>query len=95
MLMYESHESYSSCGLGTDGTDLIVDLVKKSANLFGAKITGGGSGGTVAVLGRKNADSEIEKMAEEYEKQTGHKPYIFKGSSIGAAEFGYIKLTIK
>lgn len=93
LLMYQSHESYSACGLGTDGTDLIVELVKKSANLFGAKITGGGSGGAVAVLGRKDADFEIEKVAEEYERRTGHQPYIFKGSSIGAAEFGYIKLT--
>ena len=50
-LMYGSHQSYSDCGLRTDGTDLIVDLVRRSPNLFGARMTGGGSGGTVAVLG--------------------------------------------
>ena len=51
-LMFQSHASYSRCGLGSEGTDRIVDLVKRSAggDLYGAKITGGGSGGTVAIL---------------------------------------------
>jgi L-arabinokinase len=50
-LMYESHASYSACGLGSEGTDLLVNLVRASGpknGLYGAKITGGGSGGTVA-----------------------------------------------
>ncbi len=91
-LMYQSHESYSACGLGTSGTDLLVELVKQSKNLYGAKITGGGSGGTVAVLGKKNAAEEIEKVAAAYEKHTNYQPYIFSGSSNGAAEFGFLKL---
>ena len=91
-LMYRSHESYSDCGLGSDGTDLLVKLVKNSKNLYGAKITGGGSGGTVAVLGRKGADAEIAEIAKTYKQQTGYQPYIFSGSSMGAAEFGYLKL---
>ncbi|MGH2370617.1 MAG: galactokinase, partial [Chloroflexota bacterium] len=53
-LMYGSHRSYSrNCGLGSKETDLLVSLVRQAgpdAGLFGAKITGGGSGGTVAVL---------------------------------------------
>lgn len=93
-LMFESHESYSACGLGANGTDLLVELAAKSEKLCGAKITGGGSGGTVAVLGRKGADAEIEKIAAEYEKQTGYQPYIFSGSSLGAAEFGHLKLNL-
>lgn len=91
-LMYESHESYTACGLGTGGTDLLIELVKKSKNLYGAKITGGGSGGTVAVLGRKEADGEIQEIARQYEKQTGHRAHIFSGSSLGAAAFGVLKL---
>lgn len=93
-LMYQSHASYSACGLGADGTDLLVEFVKKSERLYGAKITGGGSGGTVAVLGRKGADSEIKRIAEDYEKQTGCRPYIFSGSSPGAAAFGHLKLSL-
>jgi L-arabinokinase len=94
-LMYQSHASYSACGLGSDGTDRLVALVRESgpsAGLFGAKITGGGSGGTVAVLGRREARPEIEKIAEQYARETGHRPYIFEGSSPGSAAFGYMKL---
>src|SRR5206468_9719538 len=45
-LMVESHESYRACGLGSDGTDRLVELVAAEGpdrGLFGAKITGGGS----------------------------------------------------
>lgn len=92
-LMYASHDSYSSCGLGTEGTDLLVELVGESPNLFGAKITGGGSGGTVAVLGRQGADPEVKWVADEYEERTGHQPHIFVGSSTGAAGFGHVKFS--
>jgi galactokinase len=50
-LMYESHESYSRCGLGSDRTSEIVELGKRlGPSVYGAKITGGGSGGTVCLL---------------------------------------------
>src|SRR5207248_1326962 len=29
-LMYQSHESYSSCGLGSERTDIIVNLVREA-----------------------------------------------------------------
>lgn len=85
-IMYESHASYSSCGLGSDGTDLLVSLVKnkKPDGLIGARISGGGSGGTVVVLGASGADTAIEKVCHEYEQATGYKPHIFSGSSSGA-----------
>ena len=94
-LMYESHASYSACGLGSDGTDLLVQLVREAGilqGLYGAKITGGGSGGTVAVLGRRDAGHAVESVAVEYERRTGHRPYIFAGSSPGSAAFGHIRL---
>lgn len=58
----QCHYSYSACGLGSDGTDRLVHLVQEiqhsatskaeGGTLCGAKITGGGSGGTVCVIGR-------------------------------------------
>lgn len=90
-LMYGSHESYSACGLGSDGTDRLVELVKKAgpaSGLFGAKITGGGSGGTVAVLGRNGSAAAVDGVAAEYRKLTGRRPRIFAGSSPGAYAFG-------
>jgi galactokinase len=92
-LMYQSHASYSACGLDSEGTDQLVELVRAAGvnkGLFGAKITGGGSGGTVAVLGRHDAGAAVMEVANSYAKKTGHQPYIFSGSSPGSAAFGHL-----
>jgi len=65
-LMAQSHASYSACGLGSDATDALAEAVRAAGpahGLFGAKITGGGSGGTVAVLGRAEADQVVRAIA--------------------------------
>jgi len=65
-LMYQSHVSYSACGLGSQDTDLIVDFVRQAGlqtGFYGAKITGGGGGGTVAILARQGMKSQIDKIA--------------------------------
>jgi L-arabinokinase len=90
-LMYQSHASYSACGLGSAGTDRIVDLVRQEGpdnGLYGARITGGGSGGTVAVLGHHDASAAIDRVAAAYHAVAGHRPQIFSGSSPGVASFG-------
>lgn len=92
-LMYQSHASYAACGLGAEATDLLVALVRAAGaaqGFFGAKITGGGSGGTVAVLGRRGSD--IGRIAQAYEARTGHRPQVFSGSSSGSAAFGTLRL---
>jgi len=81
-LMYQSHASYSACGLGATATDAIVEAIRNygpTHGLYGAKITGGGSGGTVAVLGRPEALPLVRRIAEQY--ATG---LVFTGSSDGA-----------
>jgi galactokinase len=86
-LMYASHASYSACGLGNDGTDQLVELVRTAgadSGLYGAKSTGGGSGGTVAVLGRADAERAVDRVARKYTEATGRDAYIFRGSSPGA-----------
>jgi galactokinase len=90
-LMYDSHESYGRCGLGAAGTDRLVALVRAegpAAGLYGARITGGGSGGTVAVLGRRDAAPAIARVADAYERHTGYRPHVFAGSSPGVVAFG-------
>ncbi len=51
-LMYQSHTGYTICGLGNIYTTEIVEMVKEQQGkgVYGAKITGGGSGGTVCIL---------------------------------------------
>jgi L-arabinokinase len=96
-LMYESHASYTVCGLGSPGTERLVELVRAegpAAGLYGARITGGGSGGTVAVLGRQDASAAIVRVAGAFERATGHRPHIFSGSSAGAHASGTRSVTL-
>lgn len=92
-LMYASHYSYGwNCGLGCEETDLIVRLVQQRGplqGLYGAKITGGGSGGTVAVLADADARERAVEVAEEYARRTGNEPDLFDGTSPGACAFGH------
>jgi L-arabinokinase len=95
--MYESHASYGACGLGSPGTDRLVALARAEgpgAGLYGARITGGGSGGTVAVIGRKDASGAIARVAEAYERETGYRPHVFAGSSPGVVAFGARSMTL-
>ena len=93
-LMYRSHASYSDrVDLGSPETDLLVALVRERGperGLFGAKITGGGSGGTVAVLTADTADADaaLAEICAEYEKRAGIAPRPIVGSSPGAVMFG-------
>jgi galactokinase len=94
-LMYASHVSYGDCArLGAEECDLLVDLVRanESGGLYGAKITGGGSGGTVAVLCDvgPQADATLTRIMTEYEMKTGLRPDLFNGSSPGAWAAGTV-----
>jgi len=92
-LMRGSHRSYSACGLGSEGSDRLVELVRAARperGLFGAKITGGGSGGTVAVLGTVAAESCVREIAERYTVETGREAQVFTESGPGAAESGVL-----
>ena len=94
-LMYESHASYSACGLGSDGTDRLVSLARTAGSargIYGAKITGGGSGGTVALLADASAGDTVRAIAREYTAETARDAYIFEGTSPGAARIGAIRL---
>jgi L-arabinokinase len=95
-LMYGAHTGYSDCGLGSKETDLLVNMVRRQADhdLFGAKITGGGAGGTVAILGKDTARAadSVARIVSEYRKQTGIEPFLFEGSSKGADAFGILTI---
>jgi L-arabinokinase len=92
-LMYGAHESYrTNCQLSVDEVDFLVEAVRKrgpKAGLYGAKITGGGTGGTVAVFGKLAALKEqMPQIAVEYSRRVGAMPDLFEGTSPGAMEFG-------
>lgn len=94
-LMYQSHTSYSACGLGCAATDELVRQVREQgaeSGLLGARITGGGSGGTVAVLAKKNSEYAVLEVAKRYREKTGRAPTVFRGTSHGAKVFCKVSL---
>jgi L-arabinokinase len=96
-LMYLSHLGYSECGLGSEATDKIVELVReeKANELLGAKITGGGAGGTVAILGWNSpvAEAAFQRVLAKYASWSKSEPYVFSGSSAGCDKFGVIRVS--
>jgi galactokinase len=87
-LMYQSHYSYTECGLGCESADLIVSLVCEeglASGLYGAKISGGGA---VVILGRKNAAEALLRVVGRFADAQDVAPYLFEGSSMGADSFG-------
>ncbi len=99
-LMYESHRSYGeNCHLGSEETDFLVEEVRRRGpdrGLFGAKITGGGSGGTVAVLMRDTPEAEaaLDEVRNAYAAAYGFAPRRFVGSSPGAMGWEPIQGTL-
>ncbi|PRW59111.1 L-arabinokinase-like isoform X2 [Chlorella sorokiniana] len=103
-LMRQSHASYSRCGLGSEGTDRLVALVQEEQDaavargeeppLFGAKITGGGCGGTVGILAVAGpaGDAAVQRVVQRYAVETGSQSHLFQGSSSGAVAFGTLRL---
>jgi galactokinase len=93
-LMFATHESYSRCGLTEEGTDLLVALARqyKDRGVYGARITGGGSGGTVAFLADRDSAAAVRSLAEEYKTAAGRETYFFEGSSPGCASYGIVRL---
>jgi galactokinase len=94
-LLNASHASYGECGLGSVATDRLVELVSEAGperGLFGARITGGGSGGTVAILGRWGAEQVVHDIANRFRRETGRGGLVMHGSSDGAIRFGTPRL---
>jgi L-arabinokinase len=60
--------------------------------IYGAKITGGGSGGTVARLADATAGETVRAIARRYAEESGQGAYVFEGSSPGAARIGTVRL---
>lgn len=84
-LMFQSHASYSRLGLGSPATDAIVGRIREAGwreGLVGARISGGGAGGTVAVLGRADAEPLVHSIADELGAS------VVDCSSNGATHFG-------
>ncbi len=88
-LMLASHASYGQrAKLGSAETDLLVSALMRAGpgkGIYGAKITGGGSGGTVVALCRPDARPAVDEACRHYQEKTHLAPQIITGSGPGAA----------
>ena len=67
-MMRLTHAGYTAIGLGCDETDAMVTKLTAmgpAAGIYGARVSGGGSGGTIAVLLEKSAIPALEALAHE------------------------------
>ena len=90
----QSHAAYRECGLGSEACDELVSRALK-AGFFGAKMTGGGAGGVVAILGRSRDLHAIYSVAEDYAAERDSLPHVFEGSSSGVDAFGVRSLQLR
>ena len=93
-LMYASHWSYGQrCGMASIEADALVNAIRQrgaARGLYGAKVTAGGCGGSLAVLSAATAQASeaLTEACDEFTGRTGHPVTILIGSSPGAAAFG-------
>jgi L-arabinokinase len=67
-LMRASHDGYGTMGLGSPPTDRIVevlDAVGPDGGVYGSRVSGGGSGGTVVVLATTAAIECLPELARK------------------------------
>jgi galactokinase len=81
-LMYASHRSLrDDFDVSSAELDALVDVageIGEAGGVFGARLTGGGFGGsTVTLVRTENLDAVAEALGGEYGRRTGHAPTTF------------------
>jgi galactokinase len=77
-LFYASHASMrDDYEVSIPEIDLIVDLARDDADVYGARLTGGGFGGSVVMLAHAGRGQAVaERIADAYAKRSGKQPKI-------------------
>jgi galactokinase len=77
-LFYESHDSMrDDYEVSVPEIDLIVDLARRDRDVYGARLTGGGFGGSVVALARLGAGrAAAERLAAAYARESGQNPTV-------------------
>jgi galactokinase len=88
-LMWQSHASLrDDYDVSCKELDLMVEIARQCEAVLGARMTGGGFGGsTVNLVRRENIERFIEKITSEYKKETGIEPMTLVSNAVdGASE---------
>jgi galactokinase len=77
-LMNASHDSQrDDYAVSVPAIDLLVELGRAEPNVLGARLTGGGFGGSIVLLARSGAGAAVaSRVAEEYARRSGRKATI-------------------
>lgn len=77
-LLYASHESLRNFyEVSTEEIDFIVEELKKADAVYGARMIGGGFGGSVLVLSKCDISGELLKIERAYESAFGIKMKVY------------------
>ncbi|PYE54462.1 galactokinase [Deinococcus yavapaiensis] len=82
-LFFASHASMrDDYAVSVPEVDLIVELAREHPEIFGARLTGGGFGGSVVMLARLGTGRRVgELIAEAYGTRTGREPKLLTPSA--------------
>ncbi len=77
-LFYASHASMrDDYQVSIPEIDLIVELARADGAVYGARLTGGGFGGSVVMLAHAGQGKKVaERIAEDYAKRSGQQPRV-------------------
>jgi galactokinase len=77
-LFYASHESQRDLyEVSIPEIDLMVDLARAHPDVYGARLTGGGFGGSVVLLARAGTGHDVaHRVAQDYAHQSGRTPTV-------------------
>jgi galactokinase len=77
-LFYDSHASMrEDYQVSVQEIDLLIELARRQESVYGARLTGGGFGGSVVLMTRAGTGAAVARsVAEEYARQTGRTPTV-------------------
>jgi galactokinase len=77
-LFYASHASMrDDYEVSIPEIDLLVDLARKESDVFGARLTGGGFGGSIVIIARAGSERGVaDRVTRAYARQSGQQPAV-------------------
>ncbi|WP_224363285.1 galactokinase [Hyalangium versicolor] len=83
-LFYASHDSQRlDYEVSVPEIDLLVGLAREDADVYGARLTGGGFGGSVVMMARAGTGAAVAaRIARRYAERSGQQPAILVPQSI-------------
>jgi galactokinase len=91
-LMYASHESLrDDYEVSCRELDALVEIARRQPGVIGARMTGGGFGGsTVNLVAVGHVEAFVETLAREYEKACGITPHFYVTDAAGGVREDYL-----